>query len=287
MTAFPKVAIIVLNYNGWDCLADCLQSLERLQYAAKDIIVIDNNSDDGSLDLVKKNFSQFMFVRNEANVGFATGMNIGMRLALERGAQWCWLFNNDAQADPHALSALIAAAEENPRAGLLSPVIYDAGGGIWFAKGTIEYSRMRTLHIPPAKQELLSKAYPSGFLTGCALLIRKELIETIGFLDELFFLYYEDADYSLRALAAGFPCLVVPEARVSHSEESRSNPAKTYFLVRSGLLFFEKHASFLLRPYLAAYVTIRRAKNAIDRLRGKDGAALEAYRAYQDYFHGR
>lgn len=288
MSLPPKVAIVVLNYNGGDCLVACLQSLENLRYAEKEIIVVDNGSTDGSFADVKKRFPQYTFACNKKNEGFAKGMNIGMRLALGRGAQWVWLFNNDAEANPAALSLLIAAAEENPRAGLLSPVIYEAeSGGIWFAKGRIDYLQMRTAHAQPADRELAAQPYLSAFLTGCALLVRRELIETIGFLDERFFLYYEDADYSLRASAAGFSCLVVPAARVSHSEQSRINPQKTYFLVRSGLLFFEKHAPFLLRPYLRAYVTIRRAKNLVDRLRGKGGAALETHRAYQDHFNER
>ena len=288
MASAQKVGIIVLNYNGGRRLLSCLYSLKQLDYPNKEIIVVDNGSGDDSLSPAENQFPHLTFIKNGKNEGFAKGMNIGMRLALERGAQWCWIFNNDAEADPAALSLLISIAEEHPQAGLLSPVIYETeSGDIWFAKGTIEYSRMRVLHTSPVKRELLSTAYPSEFLTGCALLIKKELIETVGFLDERFFLYYEDADYSLRALAAGFLCLVVPEARVSHSEESRSNPTKTYFLVRSGLFFFEKHASFLLRPYFQAYVTMRRVKNSIDRLYKKDGPALEAYRAYQDYFHER
>lgn len=285
--SLPRVAIIVLNYNGRDCLPGCLRSLERLRYEDKDIIIVDNGSADGSLVSAEKQFPQFAFVRNGKNLGFAKGMNIGMHLALERGAQWVWIFNNDAEAAPSALSRLIAVAQGNPRVGLLSPMVYGKDGEAWFGKGRVDYLRMRTLHIRPAGGELASKAYPSAFLTGCALLIKRELIETIGFLDERFFLYYEDADYSLRASAAGFACLTVPGATVSHREKSRENPQKTYFLVRSGLLFFEKHAPFFLRPYLQAYVTMRRAKNLVDRLRGKDGAALETYRAYQDHFNER
>lgn len=288
MSLPPKVAIVVLNYNGQNCLAACLRSLANLDYAKKDIIVVDNGSADGSFADAEKRFPQYTFVCNKKNEGFAKGMNTGMRLALGRGAQWIWIFNNDAEADPAALPLLIAAAQENPAAGLLSPVIYGADDGeIWFGKGKVDYFRMRTTHILPAARELVSKSYPSAFLTGCALLIKRELIEAIGFLDERFFLYYEDADYSLRASAAGFSCLVVPKAKVSHSEQSRISPHKTYFLVRSGLLFFEKHAPLLLRPYLRAYVTMRRAKNLVDRLRGKGGAALETHRAYQDHFNER
>src|SRR3989344_5741559 len=137
------------------------------------------------------------------------------------------------------------------------------------------------------KAERLSDAYASGYLTGCALFIKRELIDAIGFLDERFFLYYEDADYSFRASRAGFACLVVPGARVWHSEASRSNPQKTYFLVYSGLLFFQKHASLIMSNYLAAYVTIRRVKNHLDRLRGRGGAAEDVHRAYEHFFSKR
>lgn len=285
MHAFPKVGIIVLNYNGARCLPACLRSLDRLEYPAKEIIVVDNDSTDDSLETAEKRFPHFTFVRNAKNEGFAKGMNAGMRLAFSHKAEWVWLFNYDAIADPQSLVTLILAARENPRAGLLSPVISETErGSRWFAKGKIEYLRMRTRHIPPTKEDLASKAYPSKFLTGCALLIKKELTDAIGFLDERFFLYYEDADYSVRATRAGFACLVVPEAEVMHSEASNARPEKTYFLVYSGLLFFKKWASPLMRPYLAAYVTMRRVKNFFDRLCGRREAAREAHRAYRDYY---
>ncbi len=288
MSDLPRVGIIVLNYNGGTGLLACLQSLDDLDYRAKDILVVDNHSTDDSLVAAEKKFPHFTFIHNSKNEGFAKGMNSGMRLAVSKGAEWCWLFNCDALAYPQTLTTLISVAQENPQAGLLSPMIYEAGNNrVWFAKGEIDFWRMRTRHIQPTQQELIAKNYPSEFLTGCALLIKKKLIQTIGFLDETFFLYYEDADYSLRASLAGFACLVVAESRVAHSETSRFHPRKTYFLVYSGLLFFAKWADFYTRFYLAVYVTMRRVKNFWDRLRGGGAAAQEAYLAYRDYFENR
>jgi GT2 family glycosyltransferase len=285
MRALPRVGIIVLNYNGKCCLLPCLQSLDQLEYQNKEIIVVDNNSTDGSLEDAKKEFPHFTFVRNQKNEGFAKGMNIGIKETLSRGAKWSWLFNYDAMAHPQALSKLISVAQENSKAGLLSPIIYEVNSdNMWFAKGKIDFLRMRTCHIKPTKRELSSKTYRSEFLTGCALLIKKELIEKIGFLDENFFLYYEDADYSLRAAQAGFDCLVVPEAKVSHDEKSQLNSKKIYYLVYSGLLFFNKWMPFYLRPYLVVYVTMRKIKNFWDRLYKKDAIAQEVHRAYGDYF---
>lgn len=286
MLSSPRVAVIVLNYNGKGCLPHCLNSLVQLEYPNKEVIVVDNFSSDDSFSAAEKAFPRFTFFRNTKNAGFAEGMNIGIRLALARGAQWCWLINYDTEIDPLALERLIVAAQKYPRAGLLSPVIYEKESRrIWFAKGKIDFFRMRGFHSRATPKELSSEAYPSQFLTGCALLIKKELIEAVGLLDGRFFLYYEDADYSLRATRAGFAALVVPGASVWHSEESRENPQKTYYLVYSGLLFFEKHASFLIRLYLRAYVTIRRVKNWLDLAYRKSTTGLEVQRAYKHFFH--
>lgn len=281
-----RVAIVVLNYNGGRCLAACLQSLEHLDYGAKDIIVIDNGSVDESFADARKHFPQYIYLRNEENEGFAKGMNKGMRVALERGAEWVWLFNNDAVTSPETLTHLLSVARVHPRAGLLSPIIVDSKTHqTWFAQGRVNFFRMRTEHLLPTKQALSQESYPSEFLTGCAMLIRKDVAETIGFLDERFFLYYEDADYSLRATQAGFLCLVVSKARVFHAEASNQRSEKVYHLVYSGLLFFAKHDPLLLRLYHAVYVVLRRVKNFFDRARGKERASW-AHQAYRKYFYG-
>jgi GT2 family glycosyltransferase len=279
---FPRVAIIVLNYNGQNCLPDCLTSLEALSYPDKEIIVVDNGSTDDSLALAKRNFPQCIFIENKTNLGFAGGMNSGIRFAIERGADFLWLFNYDAVAKKESLSLLVEATMKHPMAGLLSPVITGQNGEIWFAKGRIDFLRMRAVHVPSSIEDIASDAYPSSFLTGCALFIKREVIEKIGFLDEGFFLYYEDADFCLRAAKAGFQSLVVPRARVIHAEKSRKNSEKTYHLVYSGLRFSAKHAPLALRPYLLGYATIRRLKNRLDLLRRRDGAASVA-RAFRDF----
>lgn len=281
------MSIIVLNYNGDDCLLPCLYSLDQLEYTNKEIIVVDNGSTDNSFSFAQQHFPRCTFVQNEKNEGFAKGMNSGMEQAFHNGADFCLLFNYDAEIDPRALTLLISVAKKNPRAGLLSPVIYEKENKhIWFAKGRIDFFRMRAVHERVLQEKFAQESYRSEFLTGCALLIKKELVEKIGFLDEQFFLYYEDADYSLRATKAGFECLVVPQATVFHSEKSSTNPKKTYFLVYSGLLFFKKHTPPVLRPYMAIYGTIRRVKNWADRLFWEKGSAKEVYLAYKDFFHG-
>jgi GT2 family glycosyltransferase len=286
MSDIPKVAIIVLNYNGDKCLSSCLHSLEKLEYSNKEIIVVDNKSTDSSFSSAQKLYPHFSYIQNEKNEGFAKGMNIGMRIAFSRGAKWCLLFNYDAEIDAQALTELVLVAEKYPHAGLLSPIIFQKGDKqVWFAKGKIDYFRMRAVHTKPSREEFLSDAYSSEYLTGCALFVKKALVDAIGYLDEQLFLYYEDADYCVRARQAGFESLVVSKALVWHSEESKTNPRKTYFLVYSGLLFFRKHTPCILRPYIALYGTIRRVKNLFDRLFCKNDTVESVYRAYKQFFH--
>lgn len=282
MSSSPKVAIIVLNYNGQDCLLDCLSSLDALTYQNKEIIVVDNKSEDESLIQAEQIFPYFTYLRNTTNLGFAAGMNVGIREALNHGAKWCLIFNNDATADRHLLSVLVKESAHHPRAGLFCPLITKPHSDtLWFGKGRLNFFRMRTEHIVPSKNDLAQTAYSSEFLTGCALFIHHTVFEKIGFLDENFFLYYEDADFCLRARKADFETLVVPAARVWHSEKSESHPKKIYYLVLSGLLFFHKHAPVSLRPYFTLYVTIRKIKNHIDTLLGRENAAL-VRQAYED-----
>lgn len=279
------VGIVVLNFNGMDCLSDCLSSLTRLRYDNKLIIVVDNDSADGSFEAAQKQFPQFDYIRNERNFGFARGMNIGIQRALERGAQWVWILNNDAEAEENSLELLLQVAETQPRAGLLSPYILSRPEGtLWFGKGRVNTLRMRVEHITPSQVERHSRYHESDFLTGCALLIKKEVFDRIGLLNEQYFLYYEDADFSLRAKNAGISLLAVPGARVHHEERSNMSNEKLYYLVYSGLLFFSQIAVGWRKPYLWLYGTIRRIKNALDIAFGREKAYIVG-RAYDDYSH--
>ncbi len=282
-TVLPKVGIVVLNYNGSSCLTACLSALRAQDYTNSFVLVVDNHSEDDSFIRAKEQFPEYAYVENERNLGFAAGMNRGMREALALGADSVWLLNNDAEVAGDCLSRLVKVGQET-ECGLLSPVILDEHARPWFEKGALSYLRMRATHVAPRAGERSATAYESEYLTGCAFLMTREVIETIGDLDERFFLYYEDADYSLRAKKAGFRLLVVPGATVEHRELSRLSDAKLYYLVLSGLHFFHKHASWWQRVYLGAYVTIRKAKNSLDILLGRKGSR-SVRRAYYQFSH--
>ena len=280
MNTEPKVVIVVLNYNGEKCLLQTLESLDALRYREKEIVVVDNASEDASFALAKQTFPHFHFKSLPKNGGFAYGMNAGMRFALEKGAEYIWLFNYDALAEKNSLTNLVESAKLLEERSLLSPSI-SHNTSVWFEGGRINYWRMRVEHVRP--RAVQNKPFKTGFLTGCALFLPRLAVEEIGFLDEAFFLYYEDADYSERARAKGFSLYVIPNAKVIHSEESIHNPKKTYHLVFSGLLFFSKHTKGLFSFYQAIYGILRRQKNRWDLFRGKP-LAREVSRAYSEFY---
>ncbi|MEI7749737.1 MAG: glycosyltransferase family 2 protein [Candidatus Moraniibacteriota bacterium] len=277
----PKVFVIILNWNGQDCLASCLRSVFALDYRNTEIVIVDNASRDGSLEEAKKSFSRAHFILNTENLGFAAGMNVGIRFALSKGADYVWILNNDVECKKNSLSALVSAAIAHEKPAFFSPHILTPKGISWFSGGKIDYFRMRAEHTLDVDTFSLEAPYPTGYLSGCALFFPRKAIEAVGLFDEGYFLYYEDTDLSVRAEKKGLELLVVPKSVVLHSEKSEENPEKIYWLVRSGLRFFRAHTPILVRPWMWIYISMRRIKNGIDKLQGKKGA-LPVSAAYAD-----
>lgn len=278
----PKVFVVILNYNGIETLNNCLTSVFKSDYNNYEVVLVDNDSKDGSFEKARQNFSRCHFIKNSANAGFGQGNNVGIRFALEKFADYVFLLNNDALLESDTLTSLVKSAKNHPGAGILSPLIQKPNNaGIWFAGGTIDFKKMRTQHLFKAKS---GEAYPSQYLSGCAMLISKETFKKIGLFDERYFLYYEDADLSFRARQAGFELLVVPDACVTHLEQSNEkNSAKTYWLVLSGLIFFATHSTPKQKLWIYPYLMLRKIKNLYDLLFKKSVSSREIRKAFKDY----
>lgn len=282
MTKFPKIFIILLNYNGKDFIQKCLASVFKLDYPNFEVVVTDNNSTDGSFEAAKINFSKAHFIKNETNLGFSAGNNIGIRFALERMADYILLLNQDTEAEKDFLSKLIEVAEADEKIGLLSPIIFNGNNKqIWFSGGKIKWLKMKTRHVATAVPK---DFYETEIISGCAMLVKKAVFKEIGLLDEDFFLYYEDADFSLRAKKAGFKSIVVTGSWVYHFEKSElGKKNKTYWLVVSGLIFFRKNTPLLLKPWINAYTFFRQIKNWLDVVFKRNELAPTVQKAYQDF----
>ena len=305
----PKVFIIILNFNGWPDTLECLASLSKVNYDNFEVILIDNGSKE-NFQFPISNFQKFKIqaIYNRKNLGFAGGNNQGIKLALERGADYVLLLNNDTTGEPDFLTKLIKAGEQNNKYGILGPIIYDYNepSKIQFAGGKINWSKTKGEHIVDGKnppQPSLkggSNSPPLGgvrgdltetdYITGCCLLIKKEVIEKIGLMSEDYFLYYEDTDWNLRAQKAGWQCGVVPSAKVYHkasrSAQEFSYPY-IYYHSRNGLIFASRFGSRFLTYLISAWIFLKQVikliigykrnwarpvmKGVIDFWRGKKG----------------
>jgi GT2 family glycosyltransferase len=221
-----KVAAVVLSWNGREDTLACLRSLEGEEV---DVIVVDNASEDGTADAV----TGVELIRNERNLGYAGGMNVGIRGALERGADAVLLLNNDVEVEPGAVAALAAAA---PGAGAVCPVIVFAGEPerIWYSGARFESRRGyngRQLTDRPGAPRTTDR------ICGAAVLIRREVLDEVGVFDEDLFAYHEDADWSLRVRERGLPLRVVPDAVVRHkvsaSTGGEGSPVALYYSARN------------------------------------------------------
>jgi hypothetical protein len=220
MTKYPKVSIIVVNWNRLGDTLDCLRSVFKLDYPNYDVIVVDNGSTDRSVPCIREHYPQVFVIENEKNLGFTGGNNQGMHYAWKRGADYFWLLNNDATTEPDTLKKLVKTGEEHAEIGLISPMIYYSG-----KSDEVQFSGIRLDLQGYSYREMSHHSFPDdevremdNLLVGTALLIKRRVVEDIGYLDEHYFAYVEDFEYCMRAKRSGHESVVLPSARVYHKD---------------------------------------------------------------------
>ena len=234
-----------------------MESLEKINYSNYKIILVDNGSQDGSIQKLKKRFGdaeEIKIIANQENLGFAGGNNVGMEYAVKEGADAVLLINNDTITDPYFLTGLVKAAEENEHAGVLGSKIYyeSEPKRIWSAGGKVNWFLTKGTHIgyDEIDEGQYGETRKCAYLTGCCFLIKKEVIKKIGVLADDYFLYYEDTDYCLRARKAGWDCLYVPTSKIWHKISRSSKPGSSsyiYYHTRNGLTMARRNGSLLIK----------------------------------------
>jgi GT2 family glycosyltransferase len=285
----PKVAVIVLNWNGLEDTRACVASLAAQTYRPAQIYVVDNASSDGSAEALAREFPQFTHIRNAQNLGFTQANNAAMARALAEDADYVLLLNNDTEAAPDFLCWLVAAAEADPQAGMVGPKIYfyDRPGEIWYAGGRVDFGRLHPfIHVGEGEPDAGQRDAPgrTGFVTGCCLLVRAEVIRQTGMLDPSYGYYCEDVDWSLRARRAGWRLLYEPRARVWHKinrSMRRGNVQQVYYTYRNIPLVARRH----LGVVRALPILLRVIKWAVLHPAGESKAAL--LEAMRDVVIGR
>jgi GT2 family glycosyltransferase len=280
MTNSPLVSIIIVNYNGKKYLNECLRSLFNQTYRNFEIILVDNKSSDDSVKFVQSNFGDsILVIQNDTNAGFAAGCNIGIRAS--KGNLIC-LFNQDAIADKEWLSTLVCVIQSaEDIAGVAGKLYYwgdkygrDAVFCTWskvdpYTAGAYNFYK---------GDEPISKV---DYLTGAAMLVKKEVIEKIGLLDQEYFLFFDETEWCARMIRASYDLVYVPQAIAWHvvSASLSDSNLKLYYMNRSRMRFALKNFDLRYLPIYFAFFAVESIFDLLTAIRHRNFFAVAKIRA--------
>jgi GT2 family glycosyltransferase len=256
----PLIYLIILNWNGLSDTLECLESVFSLDYPNFKVIVVDNGSHDDSCPEIKAKFPTSVLIENHVNLGFAEGNNVGIRYAMQHGADYIFLLNNDTVVDPQILRELLGASQKYNDKGIFGAQIYyySKPDKIWYAGVKWEPSSSSFNHLEDELcKDLIEE---TDYACGCALFLRANIVDKIRLLDSKFFLTFEETDWCYRAKRAGIGSYCVANAKVYHkistSFGGSNSPLISYFLTRNSLLWGERHLSLI--KYIKLIIIILR-----------------------------
>lgn len=262
----PAVGIAVVNWNGADQSRRCLRSLRGLAYPSHKVCLVDNGSTDGGADLLKGEFPDVDVLTLPANRGYAAGCNAGIEWAKQAGMRYVWLLNNDTTVDAGSLHALVTRAKKLRRLGqesILAPKILfsDAPSKIWSAGGYLIRPWLKGEHFGIGDhEERFDTPRQLEWASGCALFFSTATADTIGPMDERYFLYLEDLDWCLRARRQGVQIWYVPAARLWHdtsrSVMSLDSRIVRYYSYRNYYLLGFAHSGLLGRLWFSLHLAV-------------------------------
>jgi GT2 family glycosyltransferase len=246
----PKVAALVLNYNGKDVTLQSLESVVRMTYSSYVVALVDNGSSDGSAEAVGVAFPRVEQVLVPVNEGPAAGVNAGLRWALDGGFDYALVLNNDIEVAPDMLDRMVEVAEADPRVGCVGPkaYYYEDRQRIWSAGGRLQYreSITRERGMRELDRGQFDRTERVDYVTGCAMLVKREVIEKVGLWDPTYFLSVEDADWCTRMKRHGYHSMYAHRAVLWHMVSATLGtyvPAKTFHNGRSTAIFVRRYAN--------------------------------------------
>lgn len=269
-----SIAIIILNWNNKVLTDVCIRSLKSQSYKNYNIFVVDNNSSDDSLPYLRRKYKDVKIIKNESNLGYAAGNNVGIKEAIRCGYEYIYILNNDVELLPHSLELLINLLKTNKNIGVVAPITLSYFenrkstktrsffGDYNFLFGNFNFYRINGNEPIRAK-----------LAVGCALLFKSEVFRKCGLFEEKYYMYMEEFDLLTRVSNYGFSLFVHPLAIVYLREGSSSRLSsfpKSYYLLRNQLLFNKEHSSPAVFICYSTYFIIKlpfflfRARNIRD-----------------------
>lgn len=257
------VSIILVNYNGSVDTLECIESLSRVPRKDVEIIVVDNGSiDDSARILEDNNNGRYILIKESQNNGFSAGNNIGIKYAINNGADYIILLNNDTLVTPDFVDHLLMPFSlTNCYASTCKIMFASKPKNIWYAGGKIDLLTSRSEHFkiyqPDDNNDVCMQV---NFASGCCLCLSKGAIEQVGLLSEEYFLYEEDADYCFRIISKGGKIIYNPKGVIFHkvsASTKKNSSLTTYYQVRNKYLFIQKYYIGYRRVIAFLYCTLQ------------------------------
>jgi len=285
----PRVFIITINYNGYKDTVACIESLRKIKYLNYEIVVVENASDDSQKiaedPYINENATVILSNRNS---GFSDGNNQGIRYAMEQGADFVLLINNDTVVDENFLDALVNTAQRHEDAGIVTGNIYyfKEPKKLWYSNGNFDTRTCITRMVCESSRQEENVT----FVCGCLMLIRTKAIRSIGLLEDMFFLYSEDTEYGCRMIKNGYKMYWTPDAHIYHKISASTKECsdfQQYYLIRNNFLMIRlystnkflsyiNHAYICLKKILRGRASLRCVKDAVaDNLKRQYGRSIK------------
>lgn len=283
--------VVIVNWNLKDDTLTCIESLVSAGMPIQRIILVDNASSDGSVQALGERFGGALsLIESPSNVGFAQGSNLGIYYALDHAAQWILLLNNDTYVARDFLLELAQAQERGPQCAIMAPVIlyHDSPDRIWYLGDRIMPGLLFTHSLYRGRKNRgdWPPLVDVDFVTGCAMLVRREVFERVGLFDPELFMYGEDVDFCWRARLAGFRLAVAPRARMWHrvsTSSNRNRQAAYYMHTLNQNRFYRRNSRGLQVPVMLLLSALRSLALALGNLvRGNATLALSLLRGWKD-----
>lgn len=281
------VGIVLLNWNRPKDTLACLASLEALTYQNWTAVVVDNDSNDNSIALIRDKFPEVQVIAASQNFGFSKGNNLGIEYALQEGAEFILVLNNDTIVKPDFLSLLVQAMQEQPKVGIASPKIFfhDQPDNIWYKAGEIDWDNGGAYHpnLYEYDRHEATGTYSTGYASGCAMLIPATVLQQVGGFDNRFFAVYEDVDLNLRIAALGYRIIVVPQSEILHKASvsfgGMDSPLNRYYYCRNFLLLCVKHRQYVKLRGIRIFIWRLVMRPTLKTLRGRKDYSWHYVRA--------
>jgi GT2 family glycosyltransferase len=252
----PLVSIITLNWNSASVTCEFLSSINSQNtYGNVEVIVVDNDSKEDPTEAFTSIFPRVKVIRNQKNLGFSGGNNVGIKAA---SGDYLFIVNNDTEFTPGLIESLVKVFQEKEDAGIVCPKFH-----YYFNKGVIEYAGYRPVNIFTGRNGMVGSGekdegqydvlHSTNYAHGGGMMVSRQAIEKVGLMPELFFLYYEELDWSVSFKKKGYQIYFQPEALIYHKESmttGKSSPLKTFYLTRNRILFMRRNIPF---PGLAVF----------------------------------